>query len=95
MLNTVLLRLPPVGAEGGGLCAQALSTIVVSPRDSICVHLASERWKTSRDQLRAKKAFAEAQLQASEAEDPELEWDLRRIEGRIDVLKEMLREARE
>lgn len=47
------------------------------------------------DHLRAKKAFAEAQLQASEAEDPDLEWDLRRIEGRIDVLKEMLREARE
>lgn len=47
------------------------------------------------DLLRAKKSFAEAQLQASEAEDPELEWDLRRIEGRIDVLKEMLREARE
>lgn len=47
------------------------------------------------DHLRAKKAFVEAQLQASEARDPELEWDLRRIEGRIDVLKEMLREARD
>ncbi|WP_047472657.1 hypothetical protein [Delftia sp. ZNC0008] len=47
------------------------------------------------DLLRAKKAFAEAQLQASESKDPALEWDLRRIEGRIDVLKEMLREARE
>ncbi|MFS4516829.1 hypothetical protein ACMFLR_23520 [Delftia tsuruhatensis] len=47
------------------------------------------------DHLRAKKAFTEAQLQASEAKDPELEWDLRRIEGRIDVLKEMLREARD
>lgn len=47
------------------------------------------------DHLRAKKAWAVAQLQASEAEDPDLEWDLRRIEGRIDVLKEMLREARE
>lgn len=47
------------------------------------------------DHLQAKKAFPEAQLQASEAEDPDLEWDLRRIEGRIDVLKEMLREARD
>lgn len=45
------------------------------------------------DHLRAKKAFAEAQLQASETEDPDLELDLRRIEGRIEVLEEMLREA--
>lgn len=45
------------------------------------------------DHLRAKKAFVEAQLQASEAQDPELELDLRRIEGRIEVLEEMLREA--
>lgn len=33
------------------------------------------------DHLRAKKAFAEAQLQASESKDPALEWDLRRIEA--------------
>lgn len=59
------------------------------------MHQTSPRWRTSLDHLRAKKVFAAAQLQASEAEDPELEWDLRRIEGRIDVLKEMLREARE
>lgn len=45
------------------------------------------------DLLRAKKAFAEAQLQAFEAKDPDLELDLRRIEGRIEVLEEMLREA--
>jgi hypothetical protein len=45
------------------------------------------------DHLRAKKAFVEAQLQASGANDPDLELDLRRIEGRIDVLEEMLREA--
>lgn len=45
------------------------------------------------DHLRAKKGFAEAQLQASEAKDPDLELDLRRIEGRIDVLEAMLREA--
>lgn len=45
------------------------------------------------DHLRAKKVFAEAQLQASEAKDPDLELDLRRIEGRIEVLEEMLREA--
>lgn len=45
------------------------------------------------DHLRAKKVFVEAQLQASEAEDPDLKLDLRRIEGRIEVLEEMLREA--
>jgi hypothetical protein len=45
------------------------------------------------DHPRAKKAFAEAQLQASAAKDHDLELDLRRIEGRIDVLEEMLREA--
>ncbi|CAB5709225.1 Uncharacterised protein [Delftia tsuruhatensis] len=44
------------------------------------------------DHLRAKKAFAEAQLQASEVEDRELSLDLRRIEGRIEVLKEMLKD---
>ena len=44
------------------------------------------------DYLRAKKAFAEAHLQASEAKDPDLELDLHRIQGRINVLEEMLRE---
>ncbi len=44
------------------------------------------------DHLRAKKAFAEAQLQASGVEDRELSLDLRRIEGRIEVLKEMLKD---
>lgn len=32
-------------------------------------------------------------MRESEVEDPELELDLRRIEVRIDVLEEMLREA--
>ncbi len=45
------------------------------------------------DHLRAKKAQAEEQLKVSEVEDPDLELDIRRIEGRIDVLEEMLREA--
>jgi len=45
------------------------------------------------DHLRAKKAQAEEQMRESEVEDPELELDLRHIEGRIDVLEEMLREA--
>lgn len=45
------------------------------------------------DHLQAKKAFAEAQLQASSIADPDLELDLRRIEGRIEVLEEMLRET--
>ncbi|MBJ2142535.1 hypothetical protein JC796_17465 [Delftia acidovorans] len=45
------------------------------------------------DHLRAKKTFAEAQLQASGAKELDLELDLRRIEGRIEVLEEMLREA--
>jgi len=45
------------------------------------------------DHLRAKKSFAEAQLQATDVRNPDLELDLRRIEGRIDVLEEMLREA--
>lgn len=44
-------------------------------------------------QLRARKAHAEEQLQSCEGKDPDLEWDLRRIEGRIDVLEEMVREA--
>lgn len=33
------------------------------------------------------------QLQATDEANPDLELDLRRIEGRIDVLEEMLREA--
>lgn len=71
----------------------SLGTLRVAP--NLGVTQTSERWKTCWNHLQAKKAFPEAQLQASEAEDPDLEWDLRRIEGRIDVLKEMLREARD
>ena len=44
------------------------------------------------EQLRTKKAQAEEQLEASEVEDTDLELDLRRIKGRIDVLEEVLRE---
>lgn len=36
---------------------------------------------------------AESRLQATDVANPDLELDLRRIEGRIDVLEEMLREA--
>lgn len=42
------------------------------------------------DHLRAKKALAEEQLRASTSKNPELAGDVRRIEGRIQLLEEML-----
>jgi hypothetical protein len=39
------------------------------------------------DHLRAKKAQAEQQMRASAIEDPEHALDLRRINGRIEVLE--------
>lgn len=41
------------------------------------------------DQLREKKALAEKQFRASASKNPELAWDVRRIEGRFQLLKEM------
>lgn len=46
------------------------------------------------DHLRAKKALAEEQLRASTSKNPELAWDVRRIEGRIQLLEEMLDDQR-